>query len=96
MKLDSRLQSFPKEISFGDIAALNATITDGPIMSNTSVLIGIDGLFTQIDRKIPSGGYGISLLPESACNSPKKMVAISVHENVFNSASLVYFNVSYC
>ncbi|KAK1435606.1 hypothetical protein QVD17_01372 [Tagetes erecta] len=94
MKLDSRFQSFPKEITFGDIAALNTTITDGPIMSSTSVLIGIDGLFTHIDSKISSGGYGISLLPESSCNSPEKMVAVSVHENVLNSASLVYFNTN--
>ncbi|KAI3717918.1 hypothetical protein L1987_69840 [Smallanthus sonchifolius] len=94
MKLDSSFQSFSKEITFGDFATLNATITDGPIMSSTSLLIGIDGLFTQVDSEITSGSHGISLLSNSSCESPEKMVAISVHENVLNSASLVYFNTN--
>ncbi|KAK9072257.1 hypothetical protein SSX86_008690 [Deinandra increscens subsp. villosa] len=93
-KLDSSFQSFSKEITFGDFATLNATITDGPIMSSTSLLIGIDGLFTQIDSNVTSGGYEKSLLSKSSCNSPENMVAISVHENVLNSASLVYFNTN--
>ncbi|MFS7963647.1 putative lipid binding protein BPI/LBP [Helianthus anomalus] len=94
IKLDSKFQSFPKEITFGDIAALNATITDGPIMSSTSILIGIDGLFTQIDSEVTSGSYGNNLLSKGSCNSPENMVAISVHENVLNSASLAYFNTN--
>ncbi|KAD5507602.1 hypothetical protein R6Q59_031605 [Mikania micrantha] len=94
MELDSKFQSFPKEITFGDTAILNATITDGPIMSSTSVLFGIDGLFAQIDSEMTSGSYGISLSSDSSCKNPEKMVGISVHEKVFNSASLVYFNTN--
>ncbi|XP_024976997.1 putative BPI/LBP family protein At1g04970 isoform X2 [Cynara cardunculus var. scolymus] len=63
MKLDSISESLPKEIAFGDVATLNITITEGPIMTNTSLLI-------------------------------EKMVGISVHENVLNSASVVYFNTN--
>ncbi|KAL8226434.1 hypothetical protein R6Q57_016266 [Mikania cordata] len=94
MELDSRFQSFPKEITFGDNAILNATITDDPIMSSTSVLFGIDGLFAQIDSEMTFGSHGISSLSDSSCKSPEKMVGISVHEKVFNSASLVYFNTN--
>lgn len=94
VKLDTVFQSLPKEISFGDVATLNVTITDGPIMSATSLLIGIDGLFTQIDDEVTSVRYGVNLLSDSLCNNPQKMVAISVHENVLNSASLVYFNTN--
>ncbi|XP_076895510.1 putative BPI/LBP family protein At1g04970 [Bidens hawaiensis] len=93
-KLDSKFQSFSKEITFGDFATLNATITDGPIMSSDSVIIGIDGLFTQIDSEVSYGSHGKSLLSMSSCNSAENMVAISVHENVLNSASLVYFNTN--
>lgn len=92
VKLDSVIQSLPKEVSFGDIANLNTTITDGPIMSNSSLLIGIDGLFTQIDNDITFGRYGNGLISSGSCNGAEKMVAISVHENVLNSASLAYFN----
>ncbi|KAI7744632.1 hypothetical protein M8C21_001241 [Ambrosia artemisiifolia] len=91
-KLDSKFQSFSKEITFGDVATLNVTITDGPIISSDSVVIGIDGLFTQIDSEVTSGSYGKKLLSTSSCNSAENMVAISVHENVLNSASVVYFN----
>ncbi|XP_076938073.1 putative BPI/LBP family protein At1g04970 [Bidens hawaiensis] len=93
-KLDSKFQSFSKEITFGDFATLNATITDGPIMSSDSVIIGIDGLCTQIDSEVSYGSHGKSLLSKSSCNSAENMVAISVHENVLNSASLVYFNTN--
>ncbi|PWA53399.1 lipid-binding serum glycoprotein family protein [Artemisia annua] len=95
IQLDSVIQSLPKQVSFGDTAALNVTITDGPIMSSTSLLIGIDGLFTQIGNEVTSGRSGNSLLSSgSVCNNPMKMVAISVHEDVLNSASLVYFNAN--
>ncbi|XP_024976996.1 putative BPI/LBP family protein At1g04970 isoform X1 [Cynara cardunculus var. scolymus] len=94
MKLDSISESLPKEIAFGDVATLNITITEGPIMTNTSLLIGIDGLFTQIGYGITSGRYGNSLLSTGSCNNAEKMVGISVHENVLNSASVVYFNTN--
>nr|GEV55253.1 putative BPI/LBP family protein At1g04970 [Tanacetum cinerariifolium] len=95
IQLDSVMQSLPKQVSFGDTATLNVTVTDGPIMSSTSLLIGIDGLFTQIGNEVTSGHYGNSLLSSSSvCNNPMKMVAISVHEDVLNSASLVYFNAN--
>nr|GEU39248.1 putative BPI/LBP family protein At1g04970 [Tanacetum cinerariifolium] len=95
IQLDSVIQSLPKQVSFGDTTTLNVTVTDGPIMSSTSLLIGIDGLFTQIGNEVTSGRYGNSLLSSSSvCNNPMKMVAISVHEDVLNSASLVYFNAN--
>nr|GEY68251.1 putative BPI/LBP family protein At1g04970 [Tanacetum cinerariifolium]GEY69469.1 putative BPI/LBP family protein At1g04970 [Tanacetum cinerariifolium] len=89
--LDSVIQSLPKQVSFGDTATLNVTVSDGPIMSTTSLLTGIDGLFTQIVNEVT---YGNSLSSSiSVCNNPMKTVAISVHEDVHNSASLVYFNI---
>ncbi|XP_071696000.1 putative BPI/LBP family protein At1g04970 [Rutidosis leptorrhynchoides] len=94
IKLDSVIQSLPKQVSFGDIATLNVTITDGPIMSSNSLLIGIDGLFTQTNNELTSVRYGNSLLSTESCNSQDKMVAISVNENVLNSASSVYFNTN--
>nr|XP_043639632.1 putative BPI/LBP family protein At1g04970 [Erigeron canadensis] len=94
IKLDLVLQSLPKEVSVGDIATLNVTITDGPILSNTSLLIGIDGLFSHIDSEVTSYNYERSLLSSSSCNSQENMVAISVHETVLNSASSVYFSTN--
>ncbi|CAH1428739.1 unnamed protein product [Lactuca virosa] len=95
IKLDSAFQTFPKEISFGNITALNVTITEGPTMTTTSLLIGINGLFTQIDPKATLGGHYTNNLPSTgtgSCSNSEKMVGISVHENVLNSASTVYFN----
>lgn len=68
-------------------------------MTTTSLLIGINGLFTQIDPKATLVGHYTNNLPSTgtgtgSCSNSEKMVGISVHENVLNSASTVYFNVS--
>ncbi|KAL4566886.1 hypothetical protein LXL04_031012 [Taraxacum kok-saghyz] len=94
IQLDSVFQSFPKEINFGNISNLNVTITEGPTMTPTSLLIGINGLFTQIAPKVTSSHYTNSLLSTGSCNDKEKMVRISVHENVINSASMAYFNTN--
>lgn len=94
IKLDSVFQSLPKEMTFGNITTLNVTIIEGPIMTTTSLLIGINGLFTQIDPKVTFGHYHNNLPSTGSCNNAEKMVGISVHENVLNSASMVYFNTN--
>ncbi|GJW02762.1 putative BPI/LBP family protein [Tanacetum coccineum] len=49
IQLDSVIQSLPKQVSFGDTATLNVTVTDGPIMSSTSLLIGKQN-FLDVDN----------------------------------------------
>ena len=55
------------------------------------------GLFTQMGNEVTSGRYGNRLISSSSvCNNPMKMVAISVHEDALNSASLVYNTKGIC
>lgn len=95
VKLDSSLQSLPKQIELDDIVALNVTLVDNPVLSNSSIQFQINGLFTApIDDSASSLDHKGSLDPLLG-NAPAKMVEISLHENVFHSVSLLFFNVSF-
>ncbi|KAJ6965929.1 hypothetical protein NC652_003723 [Populus alba x Populus x berolinensis] len=49
VKLDSLLQSLPKQIPIDHVAALNATFVDSPALSNSFIELEINGLFTATD-----------------------------------------------
>ncbi|KAL7217114.1 hypothetical protein ACSBR1_028930 [Camellia fascicularis] len=59
---------------------------------NSFIGLEIDGLFTTRDEIKASNHYSRNSLASVPCEGPAKMVGISIHENVLNSASLVYFN----
>ncbi|KAK4491753.1 hypothetical protein RD792_002528 [Penstemon davidsonii] len=88
-KLDSVLQSLPKEVSVTDIAKLNVTFVDEPELSGSSLNLQINGLFyakNEVAHK--------TLKASHSCNEADKMVKISLHENVLKSASSVYFEAN--
>lgn len=92
-KIGSLLQSLPTQIKVDDTSALNVTFVGDPSFSDSSITFVINGLFipkngalaTPYHHRISQG-----LVP---CYTPTKMIAMSLHEDVFNSASLVYFNL---
>ncbi|KAL1197734.1 putative BPI/LBP family protein [Cardamine amara subsp. amara] len=84
-KLDSLLQSIPKQRKIDDYAAVNLTFTGNPVLRNSTVEVGIDGLF------LPNGKVSESPSSSSLFSNVSRMVAISIQEEVFNSATLVYF-----
>ncbi|CAE5967939.1 unnamed protein product [Arabidopsis arenosa] len=87
-KLDSFLQSLPKQRKIDDSAAVNLTFTGNPVLGNSSVEVDINGLFLPKGDDIKVSGSRSS----SFFGGVKRMVTISVEEEVFNSATLVYFN----
>lgn len=94
LKLDLYLQSLPKEIPVDDNASLNVTFANEPLLCNSSIGFEINGLFTPRKRvQVPKYGEMDS---ESlvSCLDSSKMLEISLHEDVFNSASALYYNVS--
>ncbi|KAL8166946.1 hypothetical protein V2J09_008445 [Rumex salicifolius] len=94
LKVDSRLQSLPKEIVVDETSALNVTVVHGPSISESSIDIGISGLF--MSRSNPVIMFKEWHERGSVFHKgPSKMVAMSLHEDVFNSASLVYFDADY-
>lgn len=96
VKLDSLLQSLPKQIALDDIAALNVTFVGNPVLSNSSIEFQINGLFTALDDNSASSLYNKGSQDPVPSNAPAKMVEMSLHENVFSSVSLVFYNVSFC
>ncbi|KAF2285704.1 hypothetical protein GH714_007294 [Hevea brasiliensis] len=68
-KLDSRLQSLPKQVSVDHVSAMNVTFTDKPVLSNSSIEIDISGLFMARDNVlIPSYYYkGLRASDSSNC-----------------------------
>ncbi|OMP04335.1 hypothetical protein COLO4_09742 [Corchorus olitorius] len=95
-KLDSLLQSLPKEMEVNSVVALNITFVDDPLLSDSSVELEINGLFTGVDGiSVPNYYYRKepqTFLPHKMST---KMVEISLHEYVFDSAARVYFNANY-
>ena len=95
LKLDSFLQALPKEIPVDDNASLNVTFVKDPSLSNSSIGFDINGLFTAKERiTIPMIDYKNSQ-PSVVCTGPSKMLGISLAEAVFNSASALYYDVSF-
>ncbi|KAL6999199.1 hypothetical protein U1Q18_000359 [Sarracenia purpurea var. burkii] len=91
-KLDSILQSLPKEVAVDEIAALNVTFVNDLVFSNSSTSLEIDGLFTAMHEVVAFDHYARNSRASVSFEGPAKMVAISIHEKVLNSAALVYFN----
>jgi hypothetical protein len=96
VKLDSLLQSIPKQIPIDHVAALNATFVDSPVLSDSFIELEINGLFTATDDFAVPRNYNKGKKSSLFYNCPAKMIGISLHEDVFNTAGLVYLNVSSC
>ena len=93
-KLDSLLQTLPKQIPVYNNVAMNVTFVGNPVLSNTSIELDINGLFVPTSDS-DSSFCDKELVDLFAPNNSTKMVKISLHEKVFNSISSVFFNVSF-
>lgn len=91
-KLDLLLQSVPKQKRIDDIASLNITFVNNPVLSSSSIELEIDGLFTTNKQIMFSEYYNEGSRRSGFCNHLPRMVEFSLQENVFNSAAFVYFN----
>ncbi|XP_027190646.1 putative BPI/LBP family protein At1g04970 isoform X2 [Cicer arietinum] len=90
--LDNFLQTLPNQISLDKTAALNVSFVGNPVLTNSSIAIAINGLFTRTSEILVPQSYKKGYEVSSACGGLPKMIKVSIHENVFKSASLVYFN----
>ena len=93
-KLDSKLQSLPKAVKVDKISALNVTFVDDVVVANSSIYLNVDGLFTARGHAVDFYHHARNSRPSMSCGGRPKMVGMSIHENVLNSASLVHFKVS--
>ncbi|XP_022846036.1 putative BPI/LBP family protein At1g04970 isoform X1 [Olea europaea var. sylvestris] len=91
VKLDSVLQSLPKEVPITNIASMNITFVDDPKLSESSLDVEIDGLLSAKDKIIVSNHYHKTLQASFSYREVDKMARISLHEGVLKSASAVYF-----
>ncbi|KAL2495866.1 putative BPI/LBP family protein [Forsythia ovata] len=91
INLDSLLESLPKEVPINDIAALNVTFIDDPELTESSLDLEINGLFSAKNEVVVSNQYHRMLGASSSCKTANRMVRISLHEDVLKSASSVYF-----
>lgn len=99
VKLDSLLQSLPKEIPIRNIAALNVTFVGDPQFRDSSLVLSINGLISAKEvYAAPSYHHLFAslehLLASLPLKDPASMVTISVHEKVLASASSVYYDAN--
>ncbi|KAL5075264.1 hypothetical protein RYX36_014248, partial [Vicia faba] len=90
-KLDNFLQALRKQISLDETAALNVSFVGNPVLSNSSVAVAINGLFTRTSQIVVPQSYKKGYQVSSACGGLPKMIKVSIHENVFKSASLFQY-----
>ncbi|KAB2057350.1 hypothetical protein ES319_A11G162300v1 [Gossypium barbadense] len=96
LKLDSFLQSLPKEIPVDDNASLNVSFVENPQLSSSSIEFDINGLFTDGKTVQPvSNHYRQASQPSVFCTDQSKMLGISLDEAVFNSASALYYDAEF-
>uniref|UniRef100_A0A803LXY5 Lipid-binding serum glycoprotein C-terminal domain-containing protein n=1 Tax=Chenopodium quinoa TaxID=63459 RepID=A0A803LXY5_CHEQI len=91
-KIGSLLQSLPTEIKVDESSALNVTFVGDPTLSDSSIGFVVNGLFIPRNGALATPHQHRILQISVPCYTPAKMIAMSLHEDVFNSAALVYFN----
>ncbi|KZV36197.1 BPI/LBP family protein-like [Dorcoceras hygrometricum] len=88
--INSILRSLPKEVYVVHFARLNITFVDDPELSDSSLDLKINGLFSRRDEELTSQ-YQRSLQSTLLFTTVDKMVRISLHEDFLKSASYVFF-----
>lgn len=94
-KLDSLLQFLPKEVHVDDNASLNVTFVNDPQLSSSSIGFEINGLFMGRQKEMLSNYYHRNPHLSVLCRDSAKMLGITLDEAVFNSASSLYYDVSF-
>ncbi|PHU12981.1 hypothetical protein BC332_19911 [Capsicum chinense] len=99
VKLDSLLQSLPKEIPIRNIGALNVTFVGDPQLRDSSLILSINGLISAKEaHAAPAYPHLFAslehLLASIPLKDPASMVTISLHEKVLVSASSVYYDAN--
>ncbi|XP_022986302.1 putative BPI/LBP family protein At1g04970 [Cucurbita maxima] len=96
LKVDSFLQTLPKEVKVNDNASFDTTLAGEPLLSSSSFGIKINGLF-RAGEKLPMPEYHFenSPSPSPSCKDPSKMFGITLDEAVFNSALALYYDADF-
>ncbi|KAK4355209.1 hypothetical protein RND71_024180 [Anisodus tanguticus] len=102
VKLDSLLQSLPKEIPIRNIAVLNVTFVGDPQFRDSSLILSINGLISAKDAYAAPPYHHLEhllaslahLFASDSLKDPTSMLTISVHEKVLLSASSVYYDAN--
>ncbi|XP_073221255.1 putative BPI/LBP family protein At1g04970 [Cicer arietinum] len=95
-KLDSYLKSLPKEVPVDDHSSLNVTFVNDVLLSDSSVGFQTNGLFIERNGSLPI----LNLFHKNTklpilCTNLSKMLAITLDEAVFNSASALYYDAKF-
>ncbi|WJX59005.1 hypothetical protein P8452_44397 [Trifolium repens] len=95
-RLDSYLKSLPKEVPVDDHSSLNVTFVNDVLLSKSSVGFETNGLFIGRNDSLPIPNlcHKNSKLP-ILCTNSSKMLAITLDEAVFNSASSLYYDAKF-
>ncbi|QCE01423.1 lipopolysaccharide-binding protein [Vigna unguiculata] len=95
-RLDSYLETLPKEVPVDDHTSLNVTFVNDVLLSDSSVGFETNGLFIKRNPSLPILDlYHNNLKLPILCTNSSKMVGITLDEAVFNSASALYYDAKF-
>lgn len=90
--LNSYLLDTPQQVQVDDMSELNFTIVSEPIVSPTSLSIGVKGKFNGRRVTEPDFKHIPRLPPGLVCIGNTKMATIALSESVFKDGAAIYYN----
>eukprot|EP00897_Mesotaenium_endlicherianum_P005268 jgi/Mesen1/476/ME000101S10704 len=92
LKLDTFLQNLPRQVVVDDVAAIDTTLVEDPIVSTDHLSFGPRGEFVRVGASARSSSHAPPFIPDGvACGETQKMVTIALSDFVVNSAAKVYY-----
>lgn len=93
--LNAFLLETPQQVQVDDTSELNFTVVSAPIVSPSSLSIGVKGQFVS-PRSIELGSPFIPRLPPGlVCNGNTKMVTMALSESILKDGAAIYYSADF-
>ncbi|KAI5056835.1 hypothetical protein GOP47_0028653, partial [Adiantum capillus-veneris] len=93
--LNAFLLQTSQQVQVDDTAELNFTVVSEPIISPTSLSIGVKGQFVSPGSEGLASRHIPQLPPGLVCNGSTKMVTMALSESILKDGAAIYYNADF-